>query len=75
MPSCAVRKLCCLLQVNRQWYFQHPRDHFIKTLKWEEVYLHQYQPFDEAQACLQTFLEDVYNAKTSSLIVGLRASR
>ncbi len=34
-----------------------------KTLKWEEVYLHQYQTFEEAQARLQTFLEDVYNAK------------
>ena len=29
----------------------------------EEVYLHQYQTFEEAQARLQTFLEDVYNAK------------
>jgi transposase InsO family protein len=36
---------------------------FFKTLKWEEVYLHQYQTFEEAQARLQTFLEDVYNAK------------
>ena len=36
---------------------------FIKTLKWEEVYLRQYQTFEEAQARLQTFLEDVYNAK------------
>jgi transposase InsO family protein len=34
-----------------------------KTVKWEEVYLHQYQTFEEAQARLQTFLEDVYNAK------------
>jgi integrase-like protein len=36
---------------------------FFKTVKWEEVYLHQYQTFEEAQASLQTFLEDVYNAK------------
>jgi putative transposase len=36
---------------------------FSKTLKWEEVYLHQYRTFEEAQARLQTFLEDVYNAK------------
>jgi transposase InsO family protein len=34
-----------------------------KTVKWEEVYLHHYQTFEEAQASLQTFLEDVYNAK------------
>jgi len=36
---------------------------FFKTLKCEEVYLHHYQTFEEAQARLQTFLEDVYNTK------------
>ena len=36
---------------------------FIKTVKCEEVYLHQYRTFEEAQESLQTFLEDVYNAK------------
>lgn len=25
MPSCSVRKLCRMLQVNRQWYYQHRR--------------------------------------------------
>jgi transposase InsO family protein len=30
-----------------------------KTVKGEEVYLHQYQTFEEAQEHLQTFLEDV----------------
>ena len=23
MPACSVRKLCRLLQINRQWYYQH----------------------------------------------------
>jgi hypothetical protein len=36
---------------------------FFKTLKGEEVYVHRYQTFEEAQAHLQTFLDDVYNAK------------
>lgn len=36
---------------------------FFKTVKCEEVYLHQYQTFEEAQVRLQTFIEDVYNAK------------
>jgi putative transposase len=36
---------------------------FLKTVKGEEVYLHHYQTFEEAQARLQTFIEDVYNAK------------
>jgi putative transposase len=36
---------------------------FFKTVKCEEVSVHKYQTFEEAQAHLQTFLEDVYNAK------------
>src|SRR2546421_6777207 len=36
---------------------------FSRRSLWEGVYLHQYQTFEEAQARLQTFLEDVYNAK------------
>jgi transposase InsO family protein len=36
---------------------------FLKTVKCEEVYLHQYHTFEEAQTRLQTFLEDVYLAK------------
>ena len=36
---------------------------FIKTVKYEEVYVHRNQTFEEAQAHLQTFLEDVYNTK------------
>jgi putative transposase len=36
---------------------------FIKTLKCEEVDMHQYRTSEEAQESLQTFLEDVYNAK------------
>jgi transposase InsO family protein len=36
---------------------------FFKTLKCEEVYLNDYQTFQEAQAHLETFIEDVYNRK------------
>ena len=32
---------------------------FIKTVKCEEVYVHQYHTLEDAQARLQTFLEDV----------------
>jgi transposase InsO family protein len=32
---------------------------FFKTLKREEVYLHQYQTFAEAEANLGQFIEDV----------------
>jgi putative transposase len=36
---------------------------FFKTLKTEEVYLNQYQTFQDAEANIGIFIEDVYNAK------------
>jgi putative transposase len=36
---------------------------FFKTLKQEEVYLKQYQTFEEASANIGQFIDDVYNAK------------
>jgi transposase InsO family protein len=36
---------------------------FMKTLKSEEVYLHQYRDQDEARASMQRFIEEVYNGK------------
>lgn len=36
---------------------------FFKTLKQEEVYLKEYEPFADAQANLQDFSERVYNCK------------
>ena len=36
---------------------------FFKTLKREEVYLKQYQTFQEAQDNIRQFIEDVYNTK------------
>ena len=36
---------------------------FFATLKREEVYLHDYQSFAEAEANLERFLDDVYNHK------------
>ena len=46
----------------------NPYDHakaesFFKTLKHEEVYLTEYQPFADAQAHLGQFIEAVYNQK------------
>jgi transposase InsO family protein len=36
---------------------------FFKTLKVEEVYLNEYQTYQEAEASLATFIEEVYNRK------------
>jgi transposase InsO family protein len=36
---------------------------FFKTLKQEEVYLKEYQTFEEAQSNIGQFLDDVYNTK------------
>jgi transposase InsO family protein len=36
---------------------------FFKTLKQEEVYLKQYQSFEEAETNIGQFIEDVYNTK------------
>jgi transposase InsO family protein len=36
---------------------------FMKTLKSEEVYLHQYRDQEEARAAIQRFIEEVYNRK------------
>lgn len=36
---------------------------FLMTVKYEEDNVHRYQNFEEAQAHLLTFLEEVYNAK------------
>lgn len=36
---------------------------FFKTLKQEEVYLKQYQTFEEAQRNMRQFLDEVYTTK------------
>ena len=36
---------------------------FMKTLKYEEVYLSDYRTFDEAFDNLENFIESVYNGK------------
>lgn len=45
---------------------------FFKTLKREEVYLKEYRTFAEAEANIQTFIEDVYNTKRLHSSLGYR---
>ena len=45
---------------------------FIKTLKYEEVYLNDYECFADAYASIEQFLEDVYNHKRLHSALGYR---
>lgn len=43
---------------------------FFKTLKYEEVYLNEYEKFEDAWNNIQAFIEDVYNAKRMHSALG-----
>ena len=45
---------------------------FFATLKREEVYLHEYHSFAEAEANLEHFIDDVYNHKRLHSSLGYR---
>ena len=45
---------------------------FIKTLKYEQVYLDEYETFEQARARIGHFLEDVYNTKRLHSALGYR---
>jgi transposase InsO family protein len=45
---------------------------FIKTLKYNEVYLKEYETFDEAYQNIQQFIEEVYNQKRIHSSIGYK---
>jgi len=47
-------------------------ERFMRTLKYEEVYLSDYQNLAEARASIRRFLEDVYNRKRLHSALGYR---
>ncbi len=45
---------------------------FFRTLKTEEVYLQDYQSFNEARLCINRFISDVYNQKRLHSSIGYK---
>jgi transposase InsO family protein len=74
------RYVACLDQIGAQIsmaaignvYENALAESFFATLKREEVYLHDYQSFAEAEANLARFLDDVYNHKRLHSRLGYR---
>jgi putative transposase len=46
---------------------------FMKTLKWEEVYLYEYENYQEALDRIGRFIEDVYNQKRLHSSIGYKS--
>jgi putative transposase len=51
-------------------YDNAPAERFMRTLKYEEVYLFEYETVLEARARISHFIEEVYNQKRLHSAIG-----
>jgi len=67
-----LRENCIRVSMSAKWnpYDNAFAESFMKTLKYEEVYLCEYDSFREAYANIGRFIEDVYNKKRLHSSIG-----
>lgn len=68
-------RICISMSRKGNPYDNAFAESFMKTLKYEEVYLNEYETFEEAQKCIYNFIEDVYNEKRLHSSLGYRTPK
>lgn len=79
MPRKSTSNVSMLMESISAWQLRvTPYDNafvesFIRTLKYEEVYLNEYETFSDASENISSFIEDAYNKKRLHSSLGYRS--